>query len=40
MRVILMDMEFDKVVEKMPVVEVNTIAAQEHVGKLSIGFIL
>ena len=29
-RVILMDMEFDKVVEKIPTVEVNITAAQEH----------
>ena len=27
-----MDIEFDKVVEKMPSVEINTAAALEHVG--------
>ena len=29
-----MDMEFDKVVEKMPTVEVNTTAVREHVGEI------
>ena len=31
---VLMNMEFDKIKEDFAAVEVNTTAAQEHVGKI------
>ena len=34
MRVILMDMEFEKVRDHFALVEMNTTAAQEHVGEI------
>ena len=34
MRVILMDMEFEKVWDHFPLAEMNTTAAQEHVGEI------
>ena len=35
--VILMDQEFDKVVDELPMVEINTSAAREHVGEIERG---
>ena len=34
---VLMDQEFDKVAERMPMIEVNTTAAREHVGEIERG---
>ena len=31
-RNILMDQEFDKAIENIPAVDINTVAAREHVG--------
>ena len=31
-RTILMDQEFDKAIENIPAVDINTVAAREHVG--------
>ena len=36
-RTILMDQEFDKVKDKMPLLELNTTAAREHVGEIERG---
>ncbi|KAL7525952.1 hypothetical protein ACHAWF_001578 [Thalassiosira exigua] len=33
-RVVLMDMEFDKSVDKFSLLEINTTAAREHVGDM------
>ena len=32
MNVVLMDQEFDKIVDEAPKVDINTTAAREHVG--------
>ena len=32
--VILMDQEFDKIVDEVPKLEINTTAAREHVGDI------
>ena len=34
---ILMDQEFDKVIDQLPEVEINTSAAREHIGKIEQG---
>ena len=34
---ILMDQEFDKIVDQVPLLEVNTTAAREHVGEIERG---
>ena len=34
---ILMDQEFDKIVDSVPLLEVNTTAAREHVGEIERG---
>ncbi|KAL7532846.1 hypothetical protein ACHAWF_004258 [Thalassiosira exigua] len=36
-RAVLMDMEFDKLVDKVPLLEINTTAAREHVGDIERG---
>jgi len=36
-RTILIDQEFDKIVEKMPAVEINTTVAREHISKIERG---
>ena len=34
MQVVMMDQEFNKLVDKVPLLEINTIAAREHVGEI------